>query len=594
MQAVGGVRRWFGFGAGVAAISMGVMFLIPIGTAGAGTTAGGAVSASPSAAQTSVVNAPTFVPKLTLIGTVNLSSFGPPAAPTTAGRSASSSSWKVVDQALVSHRPNGTAVAPSAATSRLTSAQVPGEHGFAALNGVQQATANGGIDLEPPDQGLCAGAGFVGEFINNAFTVYSPSGSQLIPVIGSPAIFKQPSNAFFSDPRCYYDAPTGHWFLQEFIVGTVSSGVATSPSLQFLAVSDTTDPTGSYHIWAWDTTDSSTAGCPCFGDYDNLGADNNGIYVATDEFSIAGPAFNGVVLYAVSKETIETFANTGILPTVFGFRLTKDFFGQPFIVAPTTTPQGAKFAPNTEYFMETNGDAVADNRVVVYAMHDTSVLASPQPPNLFRTVIKTEPYAQPFDASQRPGFRPLGQSVQDRAGGIQADFDAMMEPTYVNGHIFGQFDTATASGNDAAAWLAVTPTLSGSTLSATVANQGYVAPANASTLYPYTALDKNGNGYLLFAISGKSNYPSAAYIAFGANGPTGPVRIAAAGAGPEDSFTCYAAFVGPTFGGCRWGDYSMGVASGGRVYLATEMVPGTSRDTLTNWGTFIWSAPPST
>jgi len=63
------------------------------------------------------------------------------------------------------------------------------------------------------------------------------------------------------------------------------------------------------------------------------------------------------------------------------------------------------------------------------------------------------------------------------------------------------------------------------------------------------------------------------------------------GVGLEDSFTCYGAFVGPNYGGCRWGDYSMGVAMGSRVYLATEMVPNSARDYLTNWGTFVWSAP---
>ncbi|MBO0728326.1 MAG: hypothetical protein J2P57_03645 [Acidimicrobiaceae bacterium] len=567
-----------------AALVMIAIFLLPAATAAA-------------TGQNSVVNAPTFKPKLTLVGTVNLSNIGPAPVPTTSGARASTPTRRVVDQKLLSHRPAGVAAGPQATATPITTSEVTGEHGFAGLNGVQQATANNGLDLEPPDQGLCAGAGFIGEFINNAFTVYTSGGFQLLPVIPSPKIFKQPSTAFFSDPRCYYDAPTGRWFLQEFIVGTVKAGKATSPSLQFLAVSDTKDPTGRYHIWAWNTTDASTAGCPCFGDYDNLGADNNGIYVTTDEFSIAGPAYNGVVLYAVSKETIETFPNSGIAPTVFGYRVRSDFFGQPFVLAPTSTPQGAKFAPNTEYFMETNGDALADNHVVVYALHDTSVLASPPsgaPPTLFRTVVKTEPYAQPPDAVQRPGFRPLGASVQDPEGPIQADFDAMMETTSVNGHLYGQFDTATASGNDAVAWLQLTPTLSGSTLTAKVAHQGYVKPAHASTLYPYTALDENGKGYLLFSLSGKNNYPSAAYVAFGPKGPTGPVHVAAAGAGPEDSFTCYAAFVGPNFGGCRWGDYSMGVASNGRVYMSTEIVPSSSRDTLTNWGTFVWSAPPTT
>ena len=400
-----------------------------------------------------------------------------------------------------------------------------------------------------------------------------------------------------SDPRCYYDAATRHWFYQEFVVGTVNaSGQEVTPSIQFLAVSLTSDPTGSYDVWSFDTTDSSTTGCPCFGDYDELGADNNGIYITTDEFGVATPAYNGVIVYALSKETLELVSTEGLGGTlpVFGYRLTKDPFGQPYIVAPASTPPGAKFAPNTEYFVESNGDAFSDSRLAVYALNDTSSLASPAPsaPNLYRTMVATQGYAQPNDASQKRGTRPLGHAVQNPAGGLQADFDAAMEPTYVGGQLYAQLDTATTSGSDAVAWFVIDPAFSGSALTATVAHQGMVAVKDASLLYPYTAVNSSGHGYLLFSLSGPGNYPSPAYISYGSSGPTGPVMIATPGALPEDGFTCYPAFVGPSYGGCRWGDYSMGVVMGGRVFMAAEMVPTGFRDTYTNWGTYIWSAPP--
>ena len=119
-----------------------------------------------------------------------------------------------------------------------------------------------------------------------------------------------------------------------------------------------------------------------------------------------------------------------------------------------------------------------------------------------------------------------------------------------------------------------------------------MAVKDTSLLYPYTAVDANGHGYLLFSLSGPHNYPSPAYIRYTATGPTGPVIVATAGAAPDDSFGCYAAFVGPFNGGCRWGDYSMGAVMNGRVFMAAEMIPQGYRDTLSNWGTYIWSAPP--
>jgi hypothetical protein len=166
-----------------------------------------------------------------------------------------------------------------------------------------------------------------------------------------------------------------------------------------------------------------------------------------------------------------------------------------------------------------------------------------------------------------------------------------MEPTYTNGNLYAQLDSATSTTTSGAEWFILKPSLSGTTLSASVTHQGTVAVKGTSLMYPYTAVNAKGEGYLLFSLSGTRNYPSPAYITYGATGPTGPVHVATPGAAPEDGFTCYAAFVGPNYGGCRWGDYSMGVAMGGRIYMGAEMIPQAYRDEMGNWGTYIYSAP---
>ena len=575
---------------------------------GVGLAAAPALSSAGSAVASigsSVVNAKVFTLPLKTVGQVNLSELAKAQHRTRVATSRQGaviaksaiqrSRFRVADKAVTSLRPKGQATSsPNPPTTGLTTKNVPGELGFSALNGVAQASTTGGLDLEPPDQGLCAGGGYVMEFINNALAIYDKNGDQLVAPIGSPAAFKQPTTDFFSDPRCYYDAPTKRWFYQEFIVGTIGpSGKVRVPSTQFEAVSNTQDPTGSYTIYSWNTTDAGHSNCPCFGDYDNLGADANGIYVATDEFGITS-GFNGTIIYAISKGLLENIAQTGIVPPVIGYRVTSSPFGPPEIIAPASTPAGGKFAPGTEYFVQSRDTAASGNQLLVYALNDTSQLnlVSSGPPSLFRTTVKTQGYTFPPDATQKPGPRPLGQAFQAPAGGLQADFDAEMEPTFANGHIYAQLTTATKSGSNASAWFIMKPKLSGSTLSASVTHQGLVAVKNASLLYPYTAVDGKGVGYLLFSLSGPHNFPSPAYIRYGATGPTGPVILATNGAAPNDSFTCYAAFVGPNYGGCRWGDYSAGAFSNGRVFMATEMIPQGIRDTLTNWGTFIYSAPP--
>ncbi len=342
------------------------------------------------------------------------------------------SKYHVVDQAILRHRLRAGRLGVSG-NIPVTGGQVPGESGFFGISGPQQAAANGGIDLEPPDQGLCAGNAVIGEFINNALAFYNPSGHQLSKTVPSYAFFKQPSSDFFSDPRCYYDASTRRWFLTEFIA---PFGTSTAPPTQFLAISNGSNPLGSYKIWSFSTADKHNPGCPCFGDFDQLGVDNNGIYIDTDEFGVSSNAFNGVIIYAVSKQTIEQVSHTGIPPTFFTYRLPIDNFGTPIYITPAQSPPGAKFAPNTEYFVESNGNAQSDNRLEVYAMHDTSDLATPAAPPMFGTEVKSERYAFPPDAAQKAGPIPLGKANQDPEGQLQADFDAIMEVTYTGGKLY--------------------------------------------------------------------------------------------------------------------------------------------------------------
>ncbi len=574
----------------------GSLLAAPIGLAVATTSAGAAPThqAGPPHQGTAVA-APVFTPAVTFVGKVNLSAISSGLRRTAVrtsrqGQAVSpqGSRYRIVDQALARHRSLPSSKPPAPSPTPVTHTNVANEFGFDGLGEIQQAQTKGGLQLEPPDQGLCVGGGYVVEFINNALAAFDPHGDELLAPIGSPQVFAQPTTDFFSDPRCYYDSDTNRWFLQEFIVGSADGS---SPSTQFIAVSESRDPTGVYDVYAFDTTDKGQPNCPCFGDYDEMGADANGIYITTDEFGISH-GYNGVIVYAVSKQGLETAGISGIPPVVFGYRLTKDAFGLPYIIAPASYPQGAHAAPDTEYFVESSGGNRGDH-LLVYALHDTSLLAQPAPPTFYRAEVGVEEYSVPPDAVQKPGPIPLGRSAEDPEGQLQADFDSEMEPTYLDGHLYGELTTGTAGGVDATAWFILTPTLGKTNLTVTLAHQGYVSVKGASLLYPYTAIDKNGNGYLLFSLSGKSYYPSPAYISYGSSGPTGPVRIATSGADPEDGFTCYAAFVGPYYGGCRWGDYSMGVASGGRIYMATEMVPPGFRDSLSNFGTYIWSAPPA-
>jgi hypothetical protein len=491
------------------------------------------------------------------------------------------------------------AKAPAAATglTGFTSTNVAGEKGFDGLTSAINAANNPVIgDVSPPDQGLAVGASSAGtaivEFINQSLNIYSTSGKTLLGAIPGYQVFGIPANSFLSDPRAYWDPQTGHWFLTMFIFG---DGVTAPLSTQFIAVSQTTSPFGSYAVFSIDTSDSTNTagGCPCFGDFDQVGADNSGFYIATNEFSVDGPNFNGSVLYAMSKSGLITAAQgNGPAPVVQSYHVA--FAGDAFAayhLSPSSVTQGAA-APNTEYFVESNANSNFGSGLEVYALLGTSVLSSGGRPALVMTSVATQDYSSPPNAFQKSGPFPLGQSLgQTGVGQLQTDFDAVQEVTYAGGRLFAELSTGFNFGtgqNSGAAWFVLRPTAASSSVSVTLVSNG-VVQTKEELLYPVIGVDASGNGYLNFAVSSTGRYPSTGYMVFdGAAGPTGQIHLSAKGTTPLDDFTCYPPF---STGQCRYGDYSMAQNYSGKIYMASEYTAPQPRDTNSNWGTRIWFAP---
>ena len=91
------------------------------------------------------------------------------------------------------------------------------------LNHRDQRTANGGnqFSVEPPDQGLCVGNGFVLETVNDVLRVYDTAGNPLTGVTdqntfyGYPPAINRTTGAFgpfMADPSCLFDRVTRRWF----------------------------------------------------------------------------------------------------------------------------------------------------------------------------------------------------------------------------------------------------------------------------------------------------------------------------------------------------------------------------------------------
>lgn len=516
------------------------------------------------------------------------------------------------------------AALPKAVNTARFGVNVPGEHGFdgvtALINGGANSPDVGSVgDVSPPDQGLAVGPSPAGtvlvEFLNDTLNIYAPNGNTLLGAVPAFQVFGLPPNAFLSDPRAYWDPATGHWFLTMFTVGNsgatikngeCSNGAAPPKCLseEFVDVSTTTNPFGNYAVFAIDTSDSSNSanGCPCFGDYDMLGADHNGIYIETNEFPLnsGGPGFNGSVIYAMSKAGLIAAANGAPSPVVE--RYTVPFTSDPFAgyhLSPSTVTQGAP-APSREYFVESNANlpnnATARN-LEVFALLDTRGLKTGAKLPLVENTVSTETYSElPPNAVQKSGPTPLGTSVGFQGTPVlQTDFNAVQEVTYASGDLYAELDTGfgyKSGTNSGAAWFILHPTVTSGHMSVKLVRQGYVETSQ-NLLYPVIGVNRAGTGFMAFAVAGPNYYPSAAYVSFSrAQGAGNVVHVAARGVAPLDDFTCYPYFHFST-GQCRYGDYSMAQEYKGDIYMATEYVGPQPRDTLSNWGTRVFWAPVS-
>ncbi len=505
-----------------------------------------------------------------------------------------------------------------------------GFSGFDALDHADQRFAGTGVyvntqfSLEPPDQGLCVGNGFVMETVNTALAVYRTDGTLvagptalnqffgLAPEVirSTPPVFGD----FTSDPRCYFDVQTNRFFILLLQLDVdPATGNFTGPTHQLLAVSRTGDPTDGFNRFVIDTT-ADGSNCPCFGDQPLLGADANGIYISGNAFSLVDGRFKGAQIYGLSK----LFLAAGVAPPfVLHVNLPRsaDDGGLNRSVHPATRGHGDDFSDfGTEYFLSAfsqSGDL--ENQVVAWALSNTVLLHfAPGPRTTFRfqrQPTRSETFGAPPDALQKIGTLPLGSAVNPTVRpSLATNAQNMQQVTFHHGRLWSTVATVLNSPEDTkpagafgdpnkagAAWFAVKVD-NDHKLKARVDDQGYIAIKNANLLFPALGINREGQAAIGFSISGPDFFPSAGYVQSHEEGGFGKIHVAAAGVDSEDGFTAYPAETptfcdsdtNPTECEARWGDYgATAVDRQGNIWLASEYIGPRPRTVLANWGTFI-------
>ncbi|WP_424681237.1 hypothetical protein [Frateuria sp. YIM B11624] len=513
--------------------------------------------------------------------------------------------------------------------------------GFDGLDFFDQRYANNGnqFSVEPPDQGLCAGNGFVVESVNDVFAIYDRAGHERVGPVDLntfyhyPAAINRTTGAYgpsITDPSCYYDADTRRWFHVVLTLDRVGTTSALSGTNHLdLAVSQTADPTGAWTIYHLPVQNNGTDGTPdhgcsegfCLGDYPHIGADAHAIFLTTNEFSLFGPGFYGAQIYAISKQALVAGDPE---PNVVLFNA-----GDPSVPAPAFTvwpavSSGGQYAGahgGTEYLLSSDAvfyDEGVSNTVWLWAVSNTQAIDSdPMALTLNVSPVSVQTYGVPTSlARQRPGSAPLRDCfaapgcaptylgyptiVYPAPRPLAVNDSRMQQVSFANGKVWGTLDTDVLLGDGShgsgIAYFAIDPKAGG------VFANGTLALSDANLTYGTSAVTQSGRGVIAFTVVGPGDYPSAGYASFDAKKGAGDVHIAKAGAGPWDGFTGI-----PYLGGDRprWGDYGAAAADGNTIWTASEYIAhsctlaeyltppmfqcGGTRGALGNWATRISS-----
>ena len=500
--------------------------------------------------------------------------------------------------------------APAAPQAAAAGAPTPSFRGFTGLTHLQQRTARNGnqFSTEPPDQGLAVGNGLVLEAVNSALNVYNTDGVQqlLRPValsefFGLPPGINRTTNffgVFAGDPIALFDPETQRWFVAAWAQLNTATGFPLQQSRLYLAVSQTSDPTGTYSIYTLNTTlaHDPDQGGPRIPDFPHFAVDHYGMYISINEFGInPDGSFDGFIdaaILAISKNDLIN-GSGGSFPRVVRFPLPFSS-GFEFTVFPAYTPPGGgPLLANggTQFFVSSHFVTTNEHTLALWALTNTKSLDTATPNlNLRAAVVDTQPYHFPTAAAvQKQGFHPLGESLGEPVEKLDSGDFRIVSATYSSGRLWATLTSQMLETGGVprfvSEYFAFNPVVNGAFFSASLVTQGIVAQSGANLLYPAIAVNAQQKGGIVFTLVGPNNYPSAAFVPVN-NTTVGGIQIARAGNEPEDGFTGY-----PEFGGngvARWGDYSAAaIDTDGVTWMATEYTPDIARTVNANWCTYV-------
>ncbi|MCC6419809.1 MAG: hypothetical protein IT429_16370, partial [Gemmataceae bacterium] len=410
---------------------------------------------------------------------------------------------------------------------------------------LEDAALNGYYFI-PADPSGAVGPNHVISVVNSAIRWHTTAGvaqnSQRLgmnssgSIVGSFFESLNPINSLF-DPKAYYDTQAGL-----FLVVVLEKGNSPTTSRILLAVSDDSDPNGTWYYLAINSK-VNIGGNDCWADYPSLGVDEQAVYITNNMFTWPG-GWGGNRLWIVDKTAF--YAGSGGSATIYdpwalagasGFATTcmvASIFG--------TAPSGntgtwlLSYSGLTDGTNEYVGFTRVDNPIASPTFTYTQVNCG----NIDNTSVSMPKSSQP------------GTGVQ-----LEMNDSRALAACYRNNKLYLCAQVVPPSGTDAGQatvhwWKFDSTTPAAITLVDHGNVGGEEIASGTNTAFPSIAVSAADDIAVGFSASGASVYPGSYYAVRSVGDPAGTMQAPVVVAPGVDFY--YRAFGGSRN---RWGDYTV-------------------------------------
>jgi IPT/TIG domain-containing protein len=433
-------------------------------------------------------------------------------------------------------------VETSTATSAGPTLTIAGQFPLVSLDQQMSSGLPNNQFVAPPDTQLAAGDGYLVEMVNDSGSIWTKKGALVNKVFDLNVFFMVPSGQTFSDPRVVYDTLSGRWF---------ASGLSFTSSLGsqvYVAVSSTSDPTGSWNIYP------AAASSNVLHDQPKLGVSSDKVVESWNDFP-SGAYFSGSETWAFQKSDLLSASST-LHAAAEG----------PDSSKPSIAPAQDLSTDSTEYLAFDTSTTLA---LLV-------LIGTP----LNGGVSWTEDDLAIGSISDAPSADQPGAP-----GSIDTNDDRLLNAVWQSGFLWtGANDTCTPPGDTATRpCVRLIEVATGTPAIATNVDLGYTG---GDVYYPAVTVDGSGDLFAVYNLSSTVLYVGVRTISEQGGTFSGGQTIRAGDNVVYNDNSCYSR-TGPS----RWGDYSgaaIDADNPSNVWVAGEFA-ATSSLTATNscaWATY--------